>query len=323
MKFHQLFFRFIVFLLLLFSADAMTGYYLRYLFFHQKSGSSCNLIHTISEGTEQVIITGNSRALHHYDPDILSKKLHMTCFNGGQDGGQSILFSYALTTMILARYTPKIIIVEFDPNSLTQMPEDYERLSVFLPFYKDNLAVRNIIDYRSPMEKWKFASAIYPFNSGIINFLRFSFGKKKLDRQGYAPLYKTIGTGPAADTVTFYPQHVPIDLLKLDAVKALNQLCTSRGVKLFLINSPIFQKPSPDHKNAQLAANVDRITGLYGNQFLDFSTDSVFLMHSSWFVDYFHLNAEGGQYYSKKVAETIKKALTYTNQPVNGKPDTP
>ena len=62
-----------------------------------------------NEVKSDVIILGSSRAIHHYDPQIISDSLSMSCYNCGEDGN-GIILSYGRLMMVKERHQPKIII---------------------------------------------------------------------------------------------------------------------------------------------------------------------------------------------------------------------
>ena len=125
----------ICFLLIIIVADHVSGHFLQYLYFSQKTGNKQNLNYSFADCKSDVIIFGSSRAQHHYDTKIFSDSLHMSCYNAGMDGGHSILLSYAQISVILKRYQPKLIIVEMSPE-MVYHSVDYDKLKVLLPYVK-------------------------------------------------------------------------------------------------------------------------------------------------------------------------------------------
>lgn len=55
--------------------DYGIGKFLEYLYFNQKQGKLYNITYAIEKQTNDVIIMGSSRAMHHYNPDIISDSL--------------------------------------------------------------------------------------------------------------------------------------------------------------------------------------------------------------------------------------------------------
>ena len=115
----------------------------------------------------------------------------MSCFNSGQDGGHSILFSYAQIMVVTNRYSPKIILLEFNPEDLVYKNGDYEKLSILLPYFRNYPEIKSVILLRENFENIKILSDIYPFNSNIASILRNNIpelAKHNKNFDGYIPL---------------------------------------------------------------------------------------------------------------------------------------
>ena len=56
--------------------------------------------------TDDVLIFGSSRAEHHYNAQMISDSLGVSCYNAGE-GGCGIILAYGRLLMILERCTPK------------------------------------------------------------------------------------------------------------------------------------------------------------------------------------------------------------------------
>ena len=145
----------VVFILLMLIADEVMGLILRKLYFNQIRGQGNSLNYVFSECKDDILIIGNSRAQHHYDPQI-GTALKMSCYNAGQDGGHSILLSYAQIRILTERYSPKIIILEFNPTGIVHF-DGFDRLSK-LPALLSGITIRNMrsfVQLRGPFEKCK------------------------------------------------------------------------------------------------------------------------------------------------------------------------
>ena len=100
-----------LFFLLLIVLDFSIGQAFNYMSVHSKGGYVAHHNHIIDKTHEDILIFGSSRAIHHYNPEIISKDLNMTCYNAGQDGNGIILF-YGWWKLISQRYHPKLIIYD-------------------------------------------------------------------------------------------------------------------------------------------------------------------------------------------------------------------
>jgi hypothetical protein len=303
--------RIICFLLVLAFTDQITGLVLRKLYFSQKAGQNANLNYSFQKCKADILIFGNSRAQHHYDSRILSDCLNLSCYNAGIDGGHSILLPYAQIKVITERYLPKIIILEFKPTGVVHYEGDYDRLSVLLPYYDEYPELRKLILLRSPAEKIKLFSAIYPFNSDIIDILRFNTNYRsitKYDFNGYIPLKSdALNIGKSKTQPQKQVQSI-VDTNMIIALKNIISLCKEKNITLYILNSPSFHNlneiQSPPSPIAKMTLDI-----IYQNKvnFLDFSFDTNFIGKVDLFKDMEHLNDKGATKYSLIIADILKK----------------
>lgn len=292
--------------------DQVIGSILRYLYFNQKTGPSQSLTFVFSKCNADILVVGNSRAKYHYNTKILSDSLKMSCYNAGQDGGHSILLQYAQITELTNRHTPKIIILEFHPSGILYNKIYYDLISTLTPYYKEYPVIRPIIEMQSPYERIKLASAIYPFNSNVINSIRFNtntHAARKEDFNGYVPLKGIINRvipKPASLTIT----QPKLDTNMLNALRNIILLCNEKNINLFIISSPVFHeiyslppRPSSIEKLALAIIQSNKI------KFLDFTYDSAFTGHFDWFKDKGHLNGKGADVYTNRLIAKLKLGL--------------
>ena len=157
-------------LVIVLGLDFLVGTTLKYFYFNQKYGRQYRAYYTIEKTNADILIFGSSRAFNHYRPDVFESRLKQTCYNSGSPG-QFLLYDYATLKAILKRYTPKLIILDLMPESLAVedlSSNTYDRLSFLLPYYKQHREMRPVLDLKSPNEKLKLFSSIYPFNSSLI-----------------------------------------------------------------------------------------------------------------------------------------------------------
>jgi len=304
----------LAFLFIIAFIDQSVGLILRYFYFHQKTGHLQALNYVFSQCKADILIFGNSRAQHHYNSQLISDLLKLRCYNAGQDGGPSILLQYALIKVITERYSPKIIIIELAPDGITQYEQFYVRQSILLPYYKGYPEIRPLILLRSPFERIKLISAIYPFNSNVINIIRFntnSHAARKQDFEGYVPLKEVMSSEMLNPRPEIMTQTVSIvDTNMVNALKNIIQLCKEKRISLFIINSPVFhtinEKQSPTSSSDKLFLEI-----IHRNKvnYKDFSFDSTFAGHLDWFKDAGHLNDDGAKVFSTMVVNMLRETL--------------
>ncbi len=290
--------------------DQVIGFILREGYFHQKTWQLHVLNYAFRDCKADILISGSSRAAHHYDPRILSDRLHLSSYNAGIDG-HGILLSSALIKVITKRYLPKTIILEFNPEDILYNAEDYDRLSILLPYYKEYPELLPLLRLRSPYESVKLLSAIYPFNSKIIDIIRFTsnFHVEGLqDFEGYFPIKNKVMNVGMLDTMPEIIQPLIIDTNKIIALKNIISICKEKKITLLIINSPIFH--TANEKRTSLTAAVKpalEIIHSEGVKFYDFSFDSTFNRHPEWFSGPVHLNDDGAKIFTNLVSERIIK----------------
>lgn len=303
----------VVFLAIVILSDQLAGALLRHLYFHQKTGARQNFTYSLSDVKTDILIFGNSRAQHHYVPSIFSDSLKMSCFNAGQDGGHGVLLPYAQAQVIFERYTPKWVLLEFDPASVESLAADYDKLSILLPYERQYPALKPFILLRSRFERMKLISAIYPFNSLLINMIYFNtpFARKR-DIEGYVPILDKEMNAASWNILlrkierTTEPVRPP-DPNELGALRKMIQLCRKKKIKLVLINSPVFcfQKDSSRYKKE----SVDEAMAILreeGAEFLDYTQDPSFAGHMDLFTNNVHLSNKGAKIFSSVLADKLK-----------------
>ena len=80
-----------LFFLLVAIVDVAVGKTFSYLLDHVKGGDNGRNNYICDSLRTDILVFGSSRAIHHYNPLILTDSLGLSCYNCGQDGNGSIL----------------------------------------------------------------------------------------------------------------------------------------------------------------------------------------------------------------------------------------
>lgn len=293
----------LVFIFLVVGADQLTGVFLEKLYFSQKNGQGKELNYVFSECKADILIFGNSRAQHHYDSEIITRISKKSCYNAGQDGGHSILLPLAQLKIIINRYSPKIIILELDPSSFAYSQENYEKLSILLPYYNQYSIIRPIIELRSPYEKIKTLSGIYPYNSNIINIVRYNTNtsaSRNKSFNGYIPINKNMTKTDLLKNNMISNTQSICDTNLLNALNEFILCCKYHNIELFIINSPVFGC-NVDVGSTMVVGQVIKVIKKKNVKYLDFSKDSFFCNRPELFADRMHLNDKGARIFSRLI----------------------
>ncbi len=279
--------------------DGIIGKTLNYFYFKQTSGDYYRATYAIEQATPDLLIFGSSRANHHYVPEVFEDSLNLSYLNVGRDGN-FLLYHKALLTCILKRYTPKMIILDFNPGEMITKSDTYERLNTLLPYYSKYPEIDETIKLRGRFEGIKLWSKIYPYNSFLLNIISGNLNlqkKSRLDNKGYIPLSKTWNE-PLKEIKR---QIGDIDTNILNAYKSFIKNCKEKKVKLFIVVSPVFYSYGADSSIA-LAAKIANESNI---PFIDYSKNDLFLNNKEYFQDVFHLNNEGAIMFSNLLVDSL------------------
>ncbi len=292
-----------VLLLVVVVLDYGIGKALSYWYFKQTSGLQYRTTYSVNSTTASVLIVGSSRANHHYYPTVLEQGLQQSYYNMGRDGS-FIFYHYAVLQAVLKRYSPKIIILDINRNSFVQDADHYDRLSALLPYYATHPEMRAVIALKSPYERLKLLSHIYPYNSALFTIAvgNMAFNKKrKEDQQGYVPLTRlwnaTLAIDSSAATYT-------IDSIKIQIYKDFISQCARGNVKLYVVCSPYFTQYTTTDYSLTIAKQLAATQHV---PFLDYSNDTTFTHNAKLFADVSHLNNEGAKVFSTKLMHNLKQ----------------
>jgi len=216
--------------------------------------------------------------------------------------GTTLFYDSSILGVILKRYSHKMIILDFDKQEFSKDQQSYDRLSSLLPYYKKHPEIDKIVDLKSPFEKYKLLSKIYPYNSLIFTIAvgNAEFNKKReRDINGYVPL-NNVWDFPIKDGSTFI--NYEADSNKVKAYESFIKNCVNAKVELYVVCSPVFVKPNYTNNSAVLGKEIADKCHV---KFFDYSKDTSLLNRPELFFDLAHLNDKGAEVYSKMVVDRI------------------
>jgi hypothetical protein len=291
----------LLFLVTIILLDVVIGRTLENFYFKEKSGVHYLTTYAMDSTEAEILVFGSSRANHHYVPEVFEDSLGLTYFNTGRDGN-GIFYQLSVLRSVLKRYKPKIVILDYF-DALHENRADYDRMSSLLPYYKSHPEIRDLLELRSPYERIKLLSHIYPYNSQLITILvgNLEMNKaRKSSNNGYVRLDNI--WGKEIDTFQLSPNS-EIDSNKYNAFIEFLELTESNHIVLFVVYSPIYCYEK-NREEFQLVANIcsqyKQVT------FLDYYLDEDFVSNRELFQDIVHLNHEGALLFSKKIVNIIQ-----------------
>jgi hypothetical protein len=306
----KLFLRLLALLFILGLVDFLLGQTFGYLLTKQTDGRYYKIKYSLDNSNEQIIILGSSRAETDYNPAIFKDVLGMNCWNTGR-GGQSLNYFLAIEQEIFNRYSPKLIILNIDPNTLKESI-NYDRTAILRPFSRDHTSIFNILSKKDWVEKYKLQSNIYLYNSSLYYFFRPFIVKNKDGKpseRGWKPRRGCISRtqisqyheDPKEDMSNYR-----IDPGKTDMLNKIIQLAKSKNSLIVLAISPDFFPLS------YVTPTMKYIFGLVDNKqiyYFDFSSDKNLVENPKYYYDLEHMNEVGANVYSSLLARKISEVV--------------
>lgn len=278
--------------------DIAFGRAMSYIVNHIEVGGQGRDNYICNESKDDIMIFGSSRAVHHYNAQMIEDSLNLSCYNCGDDGN-GIILSYARLMMIEERKTPSIIIVDITPGFDYLYEDDNHKYLGWLKARYERKGVKDIFETIDPYEKYKMVSQMYRYNSKFLQniFVYLTSMSSDTGIKGFRPI--------AADTESFktrtqFNKGYKIDSLKISYINKLIDL--SKASHLFFVVSPIWYGMDDD-----LLAPVSSICQNRNVSFLDFSNSSKYVHNNFYFSDGAHLNAIGADEFSRDLIKELRK----------------
>lgn len=287
-----------LFFLALIVVDRALGMVFAYMGEHAKGGYVGHHVYVTDKANEDILVFGSSRAIHHYNPQIISDSLGMTCYNCGQEGNGIVLF-YGLWQMIKEQHQPKLIIYDVSTGFDLYEGESNQKYLGWLRMDYDRPGVKQIFTAIDPTEEYKMMSMLYRFNSkfmqNITDYVHPIFG---IDGNGFLPLKGNMDKMKVKDKNLNSTSVRSVDRQKLDFVnKFVDEM---EGVELVFVASPMWYGANDeDYQPIREICNKRDI------KFIDFSNNEKYVHQNKWFKDGTHLNARGADEFTRDLISVI------------------
>lgn len=286
-----------LFFLALIIVDRALGRVFLYMGEHAKGGYVGHHVYVTDKTDEDILIFGSSRAIHHYNPQIITDSLGMTCYNCGQDGNGIVLF-YGMWQMIKERYQPKMIIYDVNTGFDLYEGESNTKYLGWLRMDYDRPGVKQIFAAIDQTEKYKMMSMLYRYNSkfmqNITDYVHPIFG---IEGNGFLPLKGELDQMKIREGKGEKPAK-QVDSVKLDFISKL--IDESKGVELIFVASPTWYGSSErDYQPIRELCDSKAV------RFVDFSNREKYVRQNQWFKDGTHLNARGADEFTRDLISEI------------------
>ena len=297
-----------IFVLLVIAGDQVVGLYLEHLLRHQKKGDFHEMAYALRDVDEEVLIFGSSRAVRHYDPNIIDDSLELSTFNIGKVGN-TLLYSDAVFSQVLTYHKPKMVVLDVSPIEFAKSERERGEKSMMNALLKyDHLpAIQDRLEDLSPKDVLlSKLFRTYKFNSALYTLLINDSGKSKLEEsKGFeARKGAKVNDHLVLEDNSDY-QEDP------EMVKTFHNFLANakkHNVELHVVISPTTLKQT--HTSV---AKLKSITQEYGFDFIDLSFHPDF-RNAALYYDKTHLNAAGAKKFSEMLGGKLDRVKTLLAQ---------
>jgi hypothetical protein len=268
----------------------------------------------------QVIITGSSRAVSHFDPRIIEAQTGRSAFNLGRNGSQTDMQLAVLKAYLEHNRKPEVVIHNLDAFSFVDTREVYAPAQ-YVPYLYDQ-------ELYQPLRKinrntWK--SRYLPLYGYVVDDMTFSWMLGVRALVGWSPPEDFfLGFNPRSRKWTDEFQRFksgntegvrwPVDPDGMQSMEDLIRLCQQRGIQLIFVYSPEYAEMQKLTTNrAEVFDRFRELATRYHVPLWDYS-DWRYAADTQYFQNSQHLNADGAAIFSSDLAGRLKTYFAAQSQ---------
>ena len=253
--------------------------------------------------TDDMLVFGSSRAVEHYNAQMLTDSLGIPCYNCGETGC-GIILAYGRLLMILERYKPQTILYEITPDFDLYENQDNHQYLFSLKRHYGRPGIDSIFWSIDPKEKYKMLSRMYQHNSSFLqNIVACFFGiAGETGVRGFRPYDVEM------DTMKVRKNHIAYKTDKghtCDSLKILylnKFLDKTKGMNVFFVVSPMWYE-----QDTSAMAPIKELCRERGLQMIDFANNPKYVHNNMYFKDGEHLNARGADEFTRDLIQELRK----------------
>lgn len=261
----------------------------------------------------EIVISGSSRALNHYDPRIIQEITGFSSFNIGRNGSQTDMQVAILKTYLQHNKVPKLVIHNLDSFSFVITREIYDPAQ-YLPYLNEKPIYAAVAKITPHAWKWRrlplYGYAVEDMRFTWLLGLRQLMGLHPKDDQflGYQPRY-TAWSGDFEEFRRSNPSGVRFEI-EADGVRDLEEIaivCRRHHIPLLLVYSPVyFEMREIEANRNEITAKFQEVANSYSVPIWDYS-ESPICRDRAHFYNSQHLNAGGAALFSRDLAERLSQ----------------
>ena len=288
----------ILFFVLLGVVDVLGGYALGYLANHARGGFTQRDAFICDSLETDILLMGSSRCVRHYNPQIITDSLGMSCYNSGQMGN-GVILNYGRLKMVCERKKPQVVIYDIEPSFDLMEGEDNHRYLTWLKQHYDRNGIADIFERIDKTEKYKMMSQLYRYNSRIVELATdFLHPISSVRANGFTPLKGEMDKTKIRVAGEKKKEHV-VDPVKIEYInKLMDEL---QDIKLYFVVSPKWY--GIDSLEFKPIMDICQERGI---PFMDFSNDPKYVRQDQYFKDGNHMNARGADEFTRDLIRLLR-----------------
>lgn len=267
--------------------DLFIGFLFHTSLKYVRSGDLYKINYALNESQDSIVIFGASEVSHHFISQLIEDKTGLKTFNFGIDG-HGIYFQYAIINEFLKRNTPKTVIL-----STSGFYDGKKNIGSLLPYVNNYQDIKSMVYHLDKTQAYFDKLNAFRFNSMALDVLT-DIIRPNDNFKGFEPIL--------SDTTKFnsfkkeYVRCIEKGEAFFQYEKLLKLISSYHVENIIIVNTPkyVIDTCSNNYKLIEQLANK------YNAEFMDYSSDPVFLEHPSLFKDPGHLNQKGAEVFTQK-----------------------
>jgi hypothetical protein len=276
----------------------------------------------------QIVISGSSRALAHYDPRTIEAITGRTAFNLGRNGAQTDMQVAFLKAYLAHNRKPEIVVHNLDAFTFVTTREVFDPVE-YTPYLYD----RDLYSALGKINSHVWKSRYLPLYGYVVEDMNFTWVLGLKGFFGWSPPEDYfLGFNPRSKKWTDDFQQMKannpngvsfgIEPEGIRVVEDLIRVCRQNGIQLILVYSPEYaEMQSLTNNRAEVFALFHELADHSSVPLWDYS-DWKYAGNQELFQNSQHLNATGAAIFSADLANRLKAYLAAQSKggdmPVSG-----
>lgn len=258
-----------------------------------------------------IVISGSSRAVVHYDSQVIQNLTGLKTFNIGKDGSQTDMQLAVLKTYLKHNAKPKLVIHNLDLFSFLTTHEVYDP-GQYLPYLSEDEIYQPLHKITPDAWKWKYIPLYgYTVEDMRFTWLRGLGGALGINpKEDYVQGYRAAHLHWRGDFERFKAQNpngvkFEIEPQGVRDLEELIAVCRRQDIPVLLVYSPVYYEMQPLEKNRdEIFAKFETLSERWKSPIWNYM-DSPICRRQEWFYNSQHLTYEGATEFSKELATRL------------------